>query len=118
MVSDAQAHAAEDKSRRELIDARNQADTLAYQAEKTLNENRTKVEVGTASQLESAIASLREAVKGDNLAAITSAGEQVQRASHAVAEQLYKAQASQPAAPGNNNSGSTSDVVDGEVVEV
>jgi molecular chaperone DnaK len=111
MVSDAQAHAAEDKSRRELIDARNQADTLAYQAEKTLNENRTKVEVGTASQLESAIASLREAVKGDDLAAITSASEQVQRASHAVAEQLYKAQ-SQP------TNDQKSEVVDGEVVEV
>src|SRR5687767_2737886 len=67
MVKDAQAHAAEDKTRRELIDARNQADSLAYAAEKTLNENRTKVEVGTASQLESAIASLREAVKGDDV---------------------------------------------------
>src|SRR5690349_5027763 len=76
MVKDAQAHAAEDKTRRELIDARNQADSLAYQAEKTLNENRTKVEVGTASALESAIASLREAVKGDNLAAIKTASEQ------------------------------------------
>jgi molecular chaperone DnaK len=118
MVKDAQAHAAEDKGRRELIDARNQADALAHSAEKTLNENRTKVEVGTASQLESAIASLREAVKGDNLAAIKSASEAVQRASHAVAEQLYKAQS----APGDNNynskPGATSDVVDGEVVEV
>jgi molecular chaperone DnaK len=118
MVKDAEAHAADDKTRRGLIDARNQADSLAYQAEKTLNENRTKVDVGTASQLESAIASLREAVKGDDLAAITAASEQVQRASHAVAEQLYKAQGSQPTTPGNNNSGSTSDVVDGEVVEV
>jgi molecular chaperone DnaK len=118
MVKDAQAHAAEDKSRRELIDARNQADALAHSAEKTLHENRTKVEVGTASQLESAIASLREAVKGDDLAAIKSASETVQRASHAVAEQLYKAQS----APGDNNNsskpGATSDVVDGEVVEV
>jgi molecular chaperone DnaK len=69
------------------------------------------VEVGTASQLESAIASLREAVKGDDLAAITSASEQVQRASHAVAEQLYKAQ-SQP------TNDQKSEVVDGEVVEV
>jgi molecular chaperone DnaK len=112
MVKDAQAHAAEDKGRRELIDARNQADSLAHSAEKTLNENRTKVEVGTASALEAAIASLREAVKGDDLAAITGASEAVQRASHAVAEQLYKAQ-SQPGPQGKE-----SDVVDGEVVEV
>jgi molecular chaperone DnaK len=116
MVKDAQAHAAEDKTRRELIDARNQADSLAHAAEKTLAENRTKVEVGTATQLESAIASLREAVKGDSVAAITAAIEQVQRASHAVAEQLYKAQ-SQPA-PQGQESGKESDVVDGEVVEV
>jgi molecular chaperone DnaK len=116
MVKDAEAHAAEDKTRRELIDARNQADSLAYQADKTLNENRTKVEVGTANQLESAIASLREAVKGDDVAAIKSASEAVQRASHAVAEQLYKAQAAPDAkgAPGSKDS----EVVDGEVVEV
>src|SRR5688572_10850818 len=120
MVKDAQAHAADDKGRRELIDARNQADSLAYSAEKTLNENRTKVEVGTASALEAAIASLREAVKGDDVAAITSASEQVQRASHALAEQLYKAQASQPQEPQGGGPGANreSDVVDGEVVEV
>ncbi len=120
MVKDAQAHSAEDKGRRELIDARNQADTLAYGAEKTLNENRTRVEVGSASTLESAIASLREAVKGDDLAAIKAASEQVQRASHAIAEQLYKAQASQPQEPQGGGSGANreSDVVDGEVVEV
>ena len=120
MVKDAQAHAAEDKGRRELIDARNQADTLAHSAEKTLNENRTKVEVGTASTLEAAIASLREAVKGDDLAAIKAASEQVQRASHAIAEQLYKAQASQPQEPQGGGPGANreSDVVDGEVVEV
>jgi molecular chaperone DnaK len=120
MVKDAQAHAADDKGRRELIDARNQADSLAHSAEKTLNENRTKVEVGTASALEAAIASLREAVKGDNLAAITSASEAVQRASHAVAEQLYKAPSQQgPPAGGESGAGrENSDVVDGEVVEV
>jgi molecular chaperone DnaK len=119
MVKDAQSHAAEDKTRRELIDARNQADSLAYQAEKTLNENRTKVEVGTASALESAIASLREAVKGDDLAAIKSASEQLQRASHALAEQLYKAQSqSGPQSGDSGGAGKESDVVDGEVVEV
>ena len=120
MVKDAQSHAAEDKTRRELIDARNQADSLAYAAEKTLAENRTKVEVGAASALEGAIASLREAVKGDDLGAIKAASEQLQHASHAVAEQLYKAQTT--TGHDNNNPGATngreSDVVDGEVVEV
>ena len=50
MVKDAQSHAAEDQARRELIDARNQADALAYQVEKTVNENREKVPVGELSQ--------------------------------------------------------------------
>jgi molecular chaperone DnaK len=118
MVKDAQAHAAEDKTRRGLIDARNQADSLAHAAEKTLAENRTKVEVGTATQLESAVAALREAVKGDDVAAITAASEQAQRASHAVAEQLYKAQSQQGPSDGGSGAGRESDVVDGEVVEV
>jgi molecular chaperone DnaK len=55
MVKDAASHEAEDKQRREVIDARNQADALAYQAEKTVNENREKVPVGDLSTLEAAI---------------------------------------------------------------
>jgi len=120
MVADAQAHAAEDKGRRELIDARNQADSLAYSAEKTLAENREKVAAADASRLEAAIAAVREAVKGEDLAAIRKAGDEVQHASHTVAEQLYKSQASQGAgAPGGpSGAGQESDVKDGEVVEV
>jgi molecular chaperone DnaK len=58
-------------------------------------------------------------VKGDDLAAIRAASDQVQQASHAVAEQLYKAQSQQaPEAGGQSGSGKESDVVDGEVVEV
>src|SRR5206468_443418 len=56
MVKDAQSHEAEDKARRELIDARNQADSLAYQVEKTINENRGKIAVGELSKIEAAIA--------------------------------------------------------------
>ena len=56
LVKDAQSHAAEDQARRELIDARNQADSLAYQVEKTVNENREKVPVGELSKVEAAIA--------------------------------------------------------------
>src|SRR5213080_2219084 len=52
MVKDAQSHATEDQARRDLIDARNQADSLAYQVEKTVNENRTKVAVGDLSRIE------------------------------------------------------------------
>ena len=95
MVKDAEAHAAEDKARRELIDARNQADSLAYSVEKTVNENRDRLPAADVEQLESAIASLRDAVKGDDLAGDSQRRrEQLQKASHAMAEQLYKQQAS------------------------
>ena len=56
MVKEAQSHASEDQARRELIDARNQADSLAYQVEKTLNDNREKLPAGEVSTIESAIA--------------------------------------------------------------
>jgi molecular chaperone DnaK len=90
MVKDAQAHESEDKSRRELIDARNQADSLAYQVEKTVNENREKVPVGELSNIEATIARVREVAQRDDLGAIKQAIDELQRASHALAEQLYK----------------------------
>jgi molecular chaperone DnaK len=113
MVKDAQAHESEDKSRRELIDARNQADSLAYQVEKTVNENREKVPVGELSRIEAAIASLRTRAEGDDLAAITRSIDDLQRASHAMAEQLYKGSSGSGGASG----ASGSDVKQGEVVD-
>jgi molecular chaperone DnaK len=91
LVKDAQGHAAEDQKRRELIDARNEADSLAYQVEKTVNENREKLPVGELSNADAAIAGVRTAITGDNLADIKAATEALQRASHGIAEQLYKA---------------------------
>ena len=90
MVKDAEAHAAEDKTRRELIDARNQADSLAYSVEKTVNENRDRLPAADVSRIENAVTALREAAKGDDLAAIRRATDDLQKASHAMAEQLYK----------------------------
>jgi molecular chaperone DnaK len=118
MVRDAEAHAADDKARREVIDARNQADTLAWNVEKSLNENREKVPVGEISSIEAAIAKVREAIKGDDAAAITRASEELQKASHAMAEALYKAQqatGAQPGQPAGNAGGSTA--AEGEVVD-
>src|SRR4029450_7564285 len=60
MVKDAQAHASEDQARRDLIDARNQADALAYQVEKVINDNREKLPVGELSRAEDAIAHVRK----------------------------------------------------------
>jgi molecular chaperone DnaK len=114
MVKDAAAHAAEDKTRREVVDARNQADALAYSVEKTVNENRDRLPASDVSQIESAIAAVREAAKGDDREAIRRATEALQKASHSMAEQLYKQQASgsRPQASGKED-----DVKEGEVVD-
>jgi molecular chaperone DnaK len=114
MVKDAEAHAFEDKARRDLIDARNQADSLAYSVEKTINENRDRLPAVEVSRVEGAIGALREAAKGDSLEAIQTASAELQKASHTIAEQLYKQQAS---GPRPQASGSHDDVVEGEVVE-
>ncbi|HEY7284618.1 MAG TPA: molecular chaperone DnaK [Vicinamibacterales bacterium] len=131
MVKDAQAHESEDKARRDLIDARNQADSLAYQVEKTVNENREKVAVGELSRIEAAIAQLRQVAQGEDVNAIRKSVDDLQRASHAMAEELYKGSsgASGPSGPSgpngpngpsgaNGSSGSSgSNVKEGEVVD-
>jgi molecular chaperone DnaK len=116
MVKDAQSHASEDQARRDLIDARNQADSLAYQVEKTVNDNRTKIAVGELSTIEAAIAEARRVAQTDDLTAIRKATEELQRASHAIAEQLYK-QAQAPAADASAGSQQSSNVKDAEVVD-
>jgi molecular chaperone DnaK len=122
MVREAQQHEAEDRRRRELVEARNQADNLAYSVEKTLNENRARLASGDVERIESALAQLRKAVQGEDVAAIRRAIEEVQRASHAMAEELYRrTQAgSSSSASGGAQSGSRSggaDVVEGEFAE-
>ena len=109
MVKEAQSHAADDTARRDLIDARNQADSLAYQVEKTVNENRAKIAVGEVSKVEAAIADVRKAAEGEDFGAIKRATETLQHASHAIAEMLYK---------GAQGSGSPNpNVKDAEVVD-
>jgi molecular chaperone DnaK len=120
MVKDAQSHAAEDKSRRDLIDARNQADSLAYQVEKTVAESRERVPAGELSTIEAAIAAVRKAAEGDDVAAITRATEELQRASHALAQALYQGAHAQGAHAGQGSQdsrGGSADVKDGEVVD-
>jgi molecular chaperone DnaK len=117
MVKDAAAHAAEDKTRRELIDARNHADSLTYSVEKTVNENRDRLPAADVSRIENAVTALREAAKGDDLAAIRRANDDLEKASHAMAEQLYKAQGSGPRAQEGPTAQEHDDVREGEVVE-
>jgi molecular chaperone DnaK len=114
MVKDATAHEADDKARRELIDERNQADSLAYSVEKTVNENRDRLPSIEVGNVESAIAAVREAVKSDDLQAIRTARGALEKVSHALAEQLYKQQAS---GSGTQASEKNDNVKDGEVVD-
>jgi len=116
MVKDAESHEADDKARREVIDARNQADTLAYSVEKTINENRDRLPAEDVNRVESAVAAVREAVTSEDVAAIRRTSEELQKASHAVAEQLYK-QSQSNAANASGTSPGGSDVKEGEVVD-
>ncbi len=108
MVKDAEANAAVDQTRRDAIEARNQADTLIYSVEKTYTENKAKLTSTDAGRIESALETAKQAVKGDDVAAIRAATSELQQASHAVAEALYAATQKGQASPG---------VQEGEVVE-
>jgi len=101
MVKDAEAHADEDKQREELIKARNAADQFAYTSEKTLKEHGDKISDEEKKNIEEKIKVLKEAVQGESLEAITKAQEELQTASHKLAEEMYKqAQAEQAATGG------------------
>jgi molecular chaperone DnaK len=122
MVKDAEAHASEDKSRRELIDARNQLDSLVYSVEKTLTESKDKLPAGDAEKVQAAIDAAKTAVQGDDLAAISSASSELQKASHQMAESLYKAtQSAGGPSDGDGAAGgekpADADVVDAEFSE-
>jgi molecular chaperone DnaK len=99
MVKDAEAHAEEDRKRREEVDLRNDADSLLYSVEKTLRENGDKVAGNDKQAIEDAAANLRKALEGSDSAAIRSAKESLEQASHKLAEAMY-AQQQAGAAPG------------------
>jgi len=119
MVREAESNAADDLARRDAIDARNQADTLIYSVEKTFTDNKSKLEAADVTRIEAAIEKAKEVVKSDDVAAIKMATNELQAASHAMAETLYKANQGAPGEPGapTNGPGASSDVKDGEVVE-
>jgi len=98
MVNDAKAHAAEDKKKRELIDARNQADQLIYQTEKNLKENADKLDSETKNKLEAGIGRLKEATKSDNINEIKSAIDDLNQIWHQAASKMYEAATAQQGA--------------------
>jgi len=89
MVEQAKAHESEDRQRRELVEARNAADSLAYQTEKTLKELGDKVPAAERSSIEAKVSELRKAVEGEDRQRIQQLSEDLQNAFHAISQQLY-----------------------------
>jgi molecular chaperone DnaK len=90
MKSEAEAHAEEDKKKEELINIRNQADTLIYTTEKTLREHGDKVSSEQRGNIENAISDLKEAIKTENVSNIRQKIENLQKAFYSISEKMYK----------------------------
>lgn len=93
MVKDAKVHETEDKKRRELVDARNQLDTLIYATEKSIKEYGDKVSSDEKKKIESAIEKGKKALSSDNVNEIKNVQEEIQKTAHKLAEEMYKASA-------------------------
>ncbi|MEA2348777.1 MAG: molecular chaperone DnaK [Thermoleophilaceae bacterium] len=122
MVKDAEAHADEDRRQRELVEARNQAENAAYQAEKQLGEMEG-IDESDRAEIEKAIAEVREVLESEDVAVLNAKTEALQAAFHKVSEQVYAAAAAQAQADGAVPNGDASasaeeeEVVDAEVVD-
>src|SRR4051794_17909646 len=107
MKRDAEAHAADDKKRRETIELKNQGENLAYQTEKMLREHGDKVAGDVRVQVDSAVSNLREALKADDGDRIRKAMENLNQVSHKLAEQMYAGAAGAAGAPGADGPGAS-----------
>jgi molecular chaperone DnaK len=123
MVREAESHAAEEKEKREAIDARNRADQLVYQTEKELREGAEKVPAGDQTALKEAIEAAKTALSGTDPAAIRAAGETLERERMKFGEAVYRAAAAAGATPGSGSDAGGApgkpgdDVIDAEVVD-
>jgi molecular chaperone DnaK len=99
MAKDAEAHAAEDRKQRDTVEARNRADAMVYNVEKTLKEHRSKVGEAEAKEIESALEETKKAMAENDPAHINSAVDRLTTASHKLAEAMYKAAGPQAGSP-------------------
>ncbi len=129
MVKDAEAHAAEDKKRKETVEARNQLDSLIYSTEKSLKEHGAALDASTKDEVESALKRAKEALQGQDAQAMRAAGEQLSQVSHKLAEAIYAKASQQHTAeeqpsgdskdrPAGDEKGKKDDVVDADFEEV
>jgi molecular chaperone DnaK len=117
MVKDAEAHAEEDRRRREVAEVRNQADSVVYQTEKQLKEHGAKLDDADRKTVDDAVAELKEALKGDDVNEIRSKTDGLISASQKFAETLYQRAGSEGAQSSNGSPAGEDDVVDAEVVD-
>ena len=130
MAKDAESHSAEDKTRREEIEARNQLDSMVYSVEKMLREHGDKISGSERGDVENAVADAKKALEGGDKAAMESARQKLTQASHKLAEQMYKAAQPQgapgagpgaepgPAPGGDGQAKKDEGVIDAEYVDV
>jgi molecular chaperone DnaK len=103
MVRDAEAHSSEDKKKRELIEAKNHADSTVYQTEKSLKEFGDKIDAAEKQKIEEKLAELKKLMEGSDPEAMKKAGEELMQASHKLAEAVYaKAQQAGAGADGEH----------------
>jgi molecular chaperone DnaK len=127
MTKEAEAHSDEDRRKREEVEARNQLDSMVYNTDKMLRENREKVASDDASAVEAALANARKALEGTDAAAMNAAKDQLTAAAHKLAETMYKNASQQRegqappsdagGAAGGNGEAKSSDVIDAEYVD-
>jgi molecular chaperone DnaK len=130
MAKDAEAHSADDRKRKDEIDARNRADSMVYQVEKMLKDHRDKIGEADAKQVEEALESTRKTMQGGSVEEINKAVDTLTQASHKLAEVMYKTSSTPPpgappqdggssgAASGASGEKKKDDVVDAEFVDV
>jgi molecular chaperone DnaK len=133
LVKDAEAHTEEDKKKRELVELKNQADTLIYSTEKNLSEHGDKIDEGEKTNITTAIEALKKSLEETDIEAVKTAMQNLTTASHKLAEEMYKkasADAAQSEGPGPGGeagptasgseeaSGGDEKVVDAEFEEV
>jgi molecular chaperone DnaK len=121
MVEEAKRHESEDRQRRELSEARNNADQLIYTVEKTMRELGERLQANDRQQVEELVTQLREAMEGDDVTRIRNLSEQLQQATYAFTQQLYQSQQGEQAGEaqtGPSTNGDDEDVVEGEFQEM
>ncbi|MCE5202896.1 MAG: Hsp70 family protein, partial [Actinomycetia bacterium] len=118
MVHDADAHAEEDRRKKEEAETRNNADTLVYSTEKTLKDLGDKVPEDTRSAVDDALSQVKKALEGDDMAAIRTATEKLQEVSYKLAEIVYQTTQAEAESSGETPSqGGDEEVADYEVVD-